>query len=620
MALLPEPLARAMFLSTGGEANEAALRLAKLNTGGHEVLAFAGSWHGMTAGAASSTYSAGRRGYGPALPGTMALPTPNPYRCPIAHCRDRCDLTCLDAGLALTDAQSVGAPAAAIVEPILSAAASCRCPRATSRRSSSAARSAGCCSILDEAQTALGRVGTHVRVRAATTWCRTSSTLSKTLGGGLPLSATITTDAIEQDAFEKGFLHVTSHVSDPLPAAVGRAVLRTVLAEDLAARAVAMGARLRAGLEELQRRHEPIGRRARRGLMLGRRPRLRPRDARARRGLRHRGHRALPGAGPEREHRQVPGPGQRAADRAAAHDRARGHRPRARDPRSRAGRLPLSGQRVNAPRCPGRTIGRYTEPGAPACPKLPKPRPRSPSTRPQQVARANASGLQPVVFIHGLWLLPSSWDRWADGVRGGRLHARSRRAGPTTPRPSRRPTRTPRCSRARRSARSPTTSTRSSASSTSKPAVIGHSFGGLLTQILAGRGLAAVSVAIDPAPFRGVLPLPISALKSAQPGARQPRQPQPRGPAHLRAVPLRVRQRGQRGGGQGALRDLRGAGRRRAAVPGRDRQPQPVDRGQGRQQEPRARAAADHLRREGPHRPVGDRQRVLQEAEATTRA
>ncbi len=55
MALLPEPLARAMFLSTGGEANEAALRLAKLTTGGHEVLAFAGSWHGMTAGAASST-------------------------------------------------------------------------------------------------------------------------------------------------------------------------------------------------------------------------------------------------------------------------------------------------------------------------------------------------------------------------------------------------------------------------------------------------------------------------------------------------------------------------------------------------------------------------------------
>ena len=70
--------------------------------------------------------------------------------------------------------------------------------------------------------------------------------------------------------------------------------------------------------------------------------------------------------------------------------------------------------------------------------------------------------------------------------------------------------------------------------------MIGHSFGGLLTQILAGRGLSAASVAIDPAPFRGVLPLPISALKSAAPGARQPGQPQPRDPAHLRAVPLRA--------------------------------------------------------------------------------
>src|SRR5215210_8720112 len=104
MAVLPEPLARAMFLSTGGEANEAALRLAKLHTGGHEVLAFAGSWHGLTAGAGSSTYSAGRRGYGPGMPGTMVLPAPNAYRCPIAHCRDRCDLACLDAGMALADA------------------------------------------------------------------------------------------------------------------------------------------------------------------------------------------------------------------------------------------------------------------------------------------------------------------------------------------------------------------------------------------------------------------------------------------------------------------------------------------------------------------------------------
>ena len=69
---------------------------------------------------------------------------------------------------------------------------------------------------------------------------------------------------------------------------------------------------------------------------------------------------------------------------------------------------------------------------------------------------------------------------------------------------------------------SPTTTTRSSAAWTRKPAVVGHSFGGLLTQIVAGRGLSAVSVAIDPAPFRGVLPLPISALRAGSPVLAQP--------------------------------------------------------------------------------------------------
>jgi 2,2-dialkylglycine decarboxylase (pyruvate) len=268
MAMLPEPLTRAMFLSTGGEANEAALRLAKLHTGGHEVLAFAGSWHGMTAGAGSSTYSAGRRGYGPALPGTMALPTPNPYRCPIAHCRDRCDLTCLEAGIALTDAQSVGAPAAVIIEPILSTGGIVPLPDGYLARLKRHCEQRGMLLIIDEAQTALGRVGTMFAFEQHDV-VPDLITLSKTLGGGLPLSATITTDQIESDAAAKGFLHYTSHVSDPLPAAVGRAVLRTVIAEDLALRAISIGARLRGGLEELQGRHEAIGDVRGTGLLLG---------------------------------------------------------------------------------------------------------------------------------------------------------------------------------------------------------------------------------------------------------------------------------------------------------------------------------------------------------------
>jgi len=268
MAVLPEPLARAMFLSTGGEANEAALRLAKLCTGGHEVLGFAGSWHGLTAGAGSSTYSAGRRGYGPGMPGAMVLPAPTPYRCPIRHCRDRCDLACLDAGMALADAQSAGAPAAVIAEPVLSVAGIVPLPDGYLAALKRRCEERGMLLILDEAQTGLGRVGALFAFERDGV-VPDVLTLSKTLGGGLPLSATVTTAAIEEEAAEKGFLHFTSHVSDPLPAAVGRAVLRTVLAEGLAARAAQLGARLRAGLEELARRHEPVGDVRGRGLMQG---------------------------------------------------------------------------------------------------------------------------------------------------------------------------------------------------------------------------------------------------------------------------------------------------------------------------------------------------------------
>jgi 2,2-dialkylglycine decarboxylase (pyruvate) len=268
MATLPEPLARAMFLSTGGEANEAALRLAKLHTGGYEVLAFAGSWHGMTAGASSSTYSAGRRGYGPGMPGTMALPAPNAYRCPIRHCRDTCDFTCLDTGMALADTMSTGAPAAVIAEPILSAGGIVPLPPGYLARLREHCDERGMLMIIDEAQTALGRVGAMYAFEQHDVVPDILS-LSKTLGGGLPLSATVTTKEIEEDAAEKGFLHFTSHVSDPLPAAVGRAVLRTVLADDLPARAVKLGDRLRAGLLELQQKHGTIGDVRGQGLLLG---------------------------------------------------------------------------------------------------------------------------------------------------------------------------------------------------------------------------------------------------------------------------------------------------------------------------------------------------------------
>ncbi|MCZ6729507.1 MAG: aspartate aminotransferase family protein [SAR324 cluster bacterium] len=267
-ALLPPSLQKTMFLSTGGEANEAALRLAKLKTGGFEVLAFSSSWHGMTAGAASSTYARGRRGYGPAMPGTLAIPAPNPYRCPVRHCRERCDMTCLEAGMDLADQQSVGAYAAFIAEPILSSGGIVELPQAYLERLQALCEERGMLLILDESQTALGRVGSNFAFEHCAAIPHIL-TLSKTLGAGLPLSATVTSPEIEEECYQKGFLHYTSHVSDPLPARVGLAVLQVVAEERLADRAIEMGAYLKKGLRELMQRHQALGDVRGRGLLLG---------------------------------------------------------------------------------------------------------------------------------------------------------------------------------------------------------------------------------------------------------------------------------------------------------------------------------------------------------------
>jgi non-heme chloroperoxidase len=146
------------------------------------------------------------------------------------------------------------------------------------------------------------------------------------------------------------------------------------------------------------------------------------------------------------------------------------------------------------------------------------------------VERANATGLQPVVFVHGLWLLPSSWERWA------RLFEEAGYAALTPGWPDDPET-------VAEANANPDVMAHKTVGQVAdhfadivrglrrKPAIIGHSFGGLIAQILAGRGLSAATVAIDPAPFRGVLPLPFSTLKSAWPVLGNPAN-------RNRAIPL----------------------------------------------------------------------------------
>jgi 2,2-dialkylglycine decarboxylase (pyruvate) len=122
--------------------------------------------------------------------------------------------------------------------------------------------------VLDEAQTGFGRLGTMFGFEHDDV-VPDLLAVSKTLGGGVPLAATLTTAAIEDDAVGKGFLHVTSHVSDPLPAAAGLAVLDVIEEDGLVERARARGDYLLAALRELQARHEQIGDVRGRGLLVG---------------------------------------------------------------------------------------------------------------------------------------------------------------------------------------------------------------------------------------------------------------------------------------------------------------------------------------------------------------
>jgi non-heme chloroperoxidase len=135
----------------------------------------------------------------------------------------------------------------------------------------------------------------------------------------------------------------------------------------------------------------------------------------------------------------------------------------------------------------------------------------------EQVARANASGKTPVVFIHGLWLLPSSWDRWAE-VFEQAGYAAVTPSWPDDPDTVEEARAHPDVLAGKTLGQVADHVAEVIGALTKKPVVMGHSTGGLLAQMIADRGLSVATVAIDPGPFRGVLPLPVSALRSAAPG------------------------------------------------------------------------------------------------------
>ncbi|KAH7311685.1 pyridoxal phosphate-dependent transferase [Stachybotrys elegans] len=266
---LPAGLDKAFFLSTGGESNEAAIKMAKVYTGKFEVVGLGASWHGMTAQALGAQYHYGRKGHGPNMPGMLMLPSPNAYRSMFRKPDGSYDWEAeLNHGWQMIDLQSCGSLAACIVECIQSSAGMHVLPPGYLKALKKHCEARGMLLIVDEAQTGVGRCGDFMAIEHEDV-VPDIVTLSKTLGNGLPLSAVVTSAEIDRVCVERDYMFYTTHINDPLPAAVGDKVLEVVQRDGLVAHARQLGAVLHDGLRKLQSRYGCIGDVRGRGLMAG---------------------------------------------------------------------------------------------------------------------------------------------------------------------------------------------------------------------------------------------------------------------------------------------------------------------------------------------------------------
>jgi 2,2-dialkylglycine decarboxylase (pyruvate) len=253
-ALTPDPLGVSFFCSTGSEANETALRIAKLVTGRFEVVTVARGYHGRTSSAygASSSVRRMRRGAGPQMPGIVFVDPPHSFRCSFAC--GSCDLRCWRHSLESIDRASSGEPAAVIMEFVLGAGGIIPVPPDWAGAVRRFCDERGALLIADEALTGLGRTGRWFAFEH-TGVVPDIVVTSKALGGGVPTAALITTRAIADAALANGFVQAASHQGDPFQCAVALANLAIMEEEGLLANAERMGRRLVDGLAQLVSRH-----------------------------------------------------------------------------------------------------------------------------------------------------------------------------------------------------------------------------------------------------------------------------------------------------------------------------------------------------------------------------
>ena len=266
--ITPDGMDRSMFLTSGSDSNEAAMAIAKRFTGGYEFASPAVSFHGMNDSTRAVTFSGWHEGYGPYAPGHYPILAPYEYRC--TYCKDRggCDYTCLNTSFDLLDAQADGQLAGVITEPLFSAGGVIDLPGGWLRELKRKCEERGALLIVDEAQTGLAKLGSmwgfeHEAV------VPDIFTISKHFGGGVAISAAITTDEIEEKVSASGLVVGHSHSNDPMPCNAAIASIDIILEEMLVDVSLRIGAYWREHMERLARKHDIIGDIRGRGLLQG---------------------------------------------------------------------------------------------------------------------------------------------------------------------------------------------------------------------------------------------------------------------------------------------------------------------------------------------------------------
>lgn len=257
-AVVPRPLQKSLFGESGSDANEMAMMIARKYTGGHEIASPHISFHGLSDATRAVTFSGWHAGHGQLPGGAIAMVAPYCYRCPLRQTYPGCELACLKVSFDLIDAQSTGRPAAVITEPLFSAGGVVEPPPGWLRALKAECEKRGMLLIVDEEQTGLGKLGQMFGFESEGI-VPDIITVAKHLGGGVGVSAVITTAEIEAKVVADGYAATHSHSNDPLICAAGSASLDVIVEEDVPAKARAIGGRIREHLDAMRQRFEIIG-------------------------------------------------------------------------------------------------------------------------------------------------------------------------------------------------------------------------------------------------------------------------------------------------------------------------------------------------------------------------